>query len=56
MAMAGYDPRSAPDFWIRMSKSGGAKPPEFFSTHPSDQTRARKLQEAIPEAMNYYRP
>lgn len=56
MAMAGYDPRTAPDFWVRMSKSGGSKPPEFLSTHPSDQTRARKLQEAMPEAMAYYRP
>lgn len=57
MAMAGYDPRQAPDFWRRMAaaKQGGA-PPEFLSTHPSDETRIRKLQELVPEALKSYRP
>lgn len=55
MAMAGYDPREAPVFWKRMAQLGGAKPPEFMSTHPSDETRVRKLTEEIPEAMTYYR-
>jgi predicted Zn-dependent protease len=56
MAMAGYDPHEAVDFWRRMAadKKGGA-PPEFLSTHPSDETRIRKIQEAIPEAMQYYK-
>jgi predicted Zn-dependent protease len=57
MAMAGYDPRASVDFWGRMAagKSGGA-PPEFLSTHPSDQTRIRQLQELLPEALEYYHP
>lgn len=55
MAMAGYNPNAAPEFWKRMAAVGGAKPPEFFSTHPSDETRIRDLQNAIPEAMKYYR-
>ena len=57
MAMAGYDPRQAPDFWRRMAaaKQGGA-PPEFLSTHPSDDTRIRRLQELVPEALKSYRP
>lgn len=55
MAMAGYDPREAPIFWQRMSSmSGGQKPPEFLSTHPSDQTRVSNLNEWMPEAMTYY--
>lgn len=54
MAMAGYDPRVAPVFWQRMSAGGGAKPPEFMSTHPSDATRVRKLNEAMPEALRHY--
>lgn len=54
MAMAGYDPRAAIDFWRRMAAVGGAKPPEFFSTHPSDETRIRELQAAMPEALKYY--
>lgn len=56
MAMAGYDPHSAPEFWERMSasKEGGA-PPEFLSTHPSDETRIKDLKSWIPEAMKYYK-
>jgi predicted Zn-dependent protease len=55
MAMAGYDPRASVDFWGRMAamKSGGA-PPEFLSTHPSDQTRIQQLQALLPEALGYY--
>jgi predicted Zn-dependent protease len=53
-AMAGYDPREAIPFWERMSAVGGAKPPEFLSTHPSDDTRMRKLKQFMPEALKYY--
>jgi len=53
-AMAGYDPREAIPFWQRMSAAGGDKPPEFLSTHPSDETRLRKLKQFIPEALKYY--
>jgi len=55
-AMAGYDPREAIAFWQRMSTAGGGSPPEFLSTHPSDETRLRKLKQFIPEAMKYYTP
>jgi predicted Zn-dependent protease len=55
MAMAGYDPRNAVEFWERMARQGGSKPPEFLSTHPSDRTRIRQIQQHIPEAMQYYR-
>ena len=54
MAMAGYDPREAPKFWERMSASGGGKPPEFMSTHPSDATRIRQLNDHMVEALGYY--
>jgi predicted Zn-dependent protease len=56
MAMAGYDPGAAVSFWERMAAaSGGGKPPEFMSTHPSDDTRIRQIRERLPEAMKYYR-
>jgi predicted Zn-dependent protease len=55
MALAGYDPHEAPSFWTRMSQKGGQAPPEFMSTHPSDETRIRKITEGIPEAMTYYK-
>ena len=54
MAMAGYDPRAAVDFWERMAQEGGGAPPEFLSTHPSDRTRIRQIEALLPEAMQYY--
>lgn len=54
MAMAGYDPQTAIAFWERMAASGGGKPPEFLSTHPSDATRINRIKSALPEAMKYY--
>ena len=56
MAMAGYDPRQAPVFWQRMAAGGGQKPPEFMSTHPSDETRVRELDEHMAEALQFYQP
>jgi predicted Zn-dependent protease len=56
MAMAGYDPRSAPDFWERMAAQGGQKPPEIMSTHPSDERRVADLKAYMPEAMKFYKP
>lgn len=53
-AMAGYNPNEAIPFWERMANAGGANPPEFLSTHPSDETRIRKLKQFMPEAMKYY--
>ena len=55
MSMAGYDPNKAVEFWQRMSQmKTGQAPPEFLSTHPSDETRIKKIKEFLPEAMNYY--
>lgn len=56
MAMAGYDPQEAPKFWERMSAgSAGQKPPEWLSTHPSDETRIRDLNASMPDALKYYK-
>ena len=51
MAMAGYNPDEAAELWKRMAaKSGGQAPPEFLSTHPSNQTRITNLTAMSPFA------
>jgi predicted Zn-dependent protease len=55
MAIAGYDPREAPDFWTRMNaKSSGERPPEFLSTHPGPERRIEQLNEQMNDALKYY--
>ena len=51
MAIAGYDPAEGAELWKRMkAKSGGEAPPEFMSTHPSNDTRIANLTEWAPMA------
>ena len=57
MARAGYDPAEAPRFWTRFGQvaaSSAQKPPEWLSTHPSDQRRAQDLGAALPSASMVY--
>jgi Zn-dependent protease with chaperone function len=54
MSMAGYDAAEAIPFWQRMSAVNKNKTPEFLSTHPSDETRIKKLSALIPEIKNQY--
>ncbi len=52
MIMAGYNPEEAIQVWIRMSElSTGSKPPEFLSTHPSNETRIANLRAYMPTAI-----
>ena len=56
MAMAGYNPNEAVDFWSRMEKlSGGNSTPEFLSTHPSSKKRIEEMKKNLPEALRYYK-
>jgi predicted Zn-dependent protease len=58
MAKAGYDPHAARDLWVRMTEAakGSARPPEFLSTHPAEETRIRQIEGWLPEALQYYQP
>lgn len=52
MTMAGYNPQEAINVWIRMSQlSSGGAPPEFLSTHPSNETRIKNLKAYLPTAV-----
>jgi predicted Zn-dependent protease len=54
MAMAGYNPTKAIDFWQRMMAQNTGTPPEFLSTHPSDQTRINQLKGKMNKALEFY--
>ncbi len=54
MARAGYDPSESIKLWERMGASGGKKPPEFMSTHPSDDTRRGNLEKWMSGAKAEY--
>lgn len=53
-AKAGYDPQEAVRVWQRMQEGSEGAPSEFLSTHPSHETRIKRLQEAMPEALKIY--
>ena len=54
MAKAGYDPRTALQFWQRMTAQSEGEPPEFLSTHPSHATRIEDIRTHMPEAVAIY--
>ena len=58
MAKAGHDPRAARDLWIRMAPAcpGSARPLEFLSTDPSEETRVQQIDAWLPEAFRHYAP
>lgn len=55
MAMAGYDPSQAIDFWQRMAAGNKSSVMEIMSTHPSDANRVAQLKAELPEALKYYK-
>lgn len=56
MAIAGYNPTEAVEFWKRMAAAGEGKekPPQLLSTHPADAERIANLEALLPKAMKYY--
>ncbi|MCX7153569.1 MAG: M48 family metallopeptidase [Betaproteobacteria bacterium] len=53
-ARAGYDPRAAVTLWKKMGQVGGGQPPQFLSTHPSNETRQQDLLVYAQRVMPLY--
>jgi predicted Zn-dependent protease len=53
-ARAGYDPRAAVTLWQKMGKAGGNAPPEWLSTHPSNESRLKDLEVYSQKVMPLY--
>ena len=55
-AKSGFHPESAVTLWQKMAKAsgGGARTPQWLSTHPSDETRIAQLRALVPQMMPYY--
>jgi predicted Zn-dependent protease len=54
-ARAGYDPRAAVSLWNKMTGLGGAnKPPQWLSTHPSNESRVKDLTDYSQRVMPLY--
>jgi len=55
MARAGYDPHEAVNLWNKMSKlAGGSQPPQFLSTHPSNESRIADVTKDADKVMPLY--
>ena len=53
-ARAGYDPRASLTLWQKMGQASAGGPPEWLSTHPSNETRMRELQVYVQKVMPLY--
>jgi len=54
MADAGYDPRASLHLWRNMSQLSDSAPPEFLSTHPSDDRRMTALARSLTPPLIAY--
>jgi predicted Zn-dependent protease len=54
MAQAGFYPAEAIVFWQSMAEQNGASPKQWKSTHPSDDTRIRRLHDNLPRSIAAY--
>ena len=53
-ARGGYDPRAAISLWQKMAKASNGGPPQWLSTHPSNETRQGDLAQYAARVMPLY--
>ena len=54
MARSGFEPQASVQLWMNMAKLNKDAPPEFMSTHPSNETRIKQLSEHLVISQPYY--
>lgn len=54
MARSGFEPQASVQLWKNMSKLSKEAPPEFMSTHPSNETRIKQLNNHLAISQPYY--
>ncbi|MBL4823571.1 MAG: M48 family metallopeptidase [Colwellia sp.] len=54
MARSGFSPQASVYLWQNMSKLSKDAPPEFMSTHPSNETRIKQLNAHLTLSQPYY--
>ena len=54
MARSGFAPQASVQLWNNMSKLSKEAPPEFMSTHPSNETRIKQLNKHLTISQPYY--
>jgi len=54
MARSGFAPEASVQLWKNMSKLSKDVPPEFMSTHPSNETRIKQLNAHLTVSKPYY--
>lgn len=55
MSKACYDPQQARLFWTKMEKIEKGKQIEWLSTHPSHETRSKKMNEHMSKALSIFK-
>jgi predicted Zn-dependent protease len=53
-ARAGYDPRAGVTLWKKMAGASKGTPAEWFSTHPSSDTRIANIERNMPAVLPLY--
>ena len=53
-ARAGYDPRAGITLWRKMQQASKGAPPQWLSTHPSNDMRIGEIEANLPKVMPLY--